>query len=174
MVRIVICESNQGYLKEIQYILENIRGDFKKRILMDGCGNSSTVIKKIEKVEKSLLKTQDKIFSVNFIKINDLEGEHFIDVEDIVFISADRKYIYINTSDNKKYKVEGKLDVYEKLLEKYKVFVRVHKLYIVNFSYVKRYENEKVYIESNYEIDISKKLRNEVRERYMELKIDDN
>ena len=78
-------------------------------------------------------KLDDRIF------IPTLDGLIFIIIEDIVCIAADTSYSEFYTIDGKKTISSKSLSVYEELL-KSRLFIRVHKSYIINLKHIKKYQ----------------------------------
>lgn len=131
------------------------------------------LIKPVDETEfkKCLIKAVGKICDLDFIRVRVDTGYCHVRIDEILYISSIGKYIYITAGD-KEYKVLAKLNDYENILEKYEIFIRIHKSHLVNFNYVLRYEHKKVIMRNEQELSISRDRRNEVRERYLALKIE--
>lgn len=125
-----------------------------------------------EEIKECLIKAVGKICDLDFIRVKDDAGYCHVRIDEILYISSRGKYIYITAAKGKEYKVLAKLNDFEKLFEKYEIFIRIHKSHLVNFNYVLRYENKKVIMRNEQELSISRDRRNEVRERYLALKIE--
>jgi two-component system, LytTR family, response regulator len=78
-------------------------------------------------------KLDDRIF------ISTLDGLVFIKIDDIVCIGADSSYSEFYMIDGKKTVSSKGLAVYEEIL-KSRLFVRVHKSYLINLKYIKTYQ----------------------------------
>ncbi len=95
-----------------------------------------------------------------FIKSNGMVIKVYID--DITYIETANDYVYINTSDKKRYLTLISLKSMEKELPKEK-FIRVHRYYLVGINHVDKLEGNLIHIQKT-KIKISRALRNEVYE----------
>jgi two-component system, LytTR family, response regulator len=78
----------------------------------------------------------------NFIKKITLHGKdkvHVIDLEDIVYVSADRGYCELLDASQQRHVSAKTLAEYEELLQPFKNFIRVNKSYIINIKHLKSY-----------------------------------
>lgn len=75
--------------------------------------------------KKIILKTADNI--------------HVVNMQDIVYCEADRSYTNFYLSDKSRIMVSTTLGDYEELFAEYG-FLRIHQSYLLNVSYMKRYE----------------------------------
>ena len=87
-------------------------------------------------------------------------------INEIVYISSDRNYQDIVTKDNKVETVRIPLSTLEDKLKKCG-FIRVHKCYIVNQSYIRIISNEEIKLTKDITIPLSKKRRDEVIKEYL-------
>lgn len=132
-------------------------------------------IKAIKSHELQLQKTNKSSYIINeciFVK----EGPGFkkIMVDDILFLRADGSYcnlIYRNSgkADDKR-KEENilfseNLSFLEERLAFAKNLVRIHRSYIINISFVKKIQENRLWIEDQ-EIPIGKTYKNEIRDRF--------
>jgi two-component system LytT family response regulator len=72
------------------------------------------------------------------IALPQLGGINFIEVDDIVSLQADSNYTIIHMKDMQKLVISKTLKDFEDLLDENQ-FVRIHKSYIVNLTYIKEY-----------------------------------
>lgn len=75
----------------------------------------------------------------NKIGIPTQHGVKFIDVNDVVFVKADNSYSEVITAKDEKLIVSRTLKNFEDVLKDWPSFVRVHKSYIVNTTYISDY-----------------------------------
>ncbi len=87
-------------------------------------------------------------------------------INEIVYISSDRNYQDIVTKDNKVETVRIPLSTLEDKLKKCG-FIRVHKCYIVNQSYIRSILNEEIKLTNDVTIPLSKKRKDEVMKEYL-------
>lgn len=87
-------------------------------------------------------------------------------INEIVYISSDRNYQDIVTKDNKIETIRIPLSTLEDKL-KDDGFIRVHKCYIVNQSYIRIISNEEIKLTNDITIPLSKKRRDEVIKEYL-------
>lgn len=88
--------------------------------------------KQSESLEKALNEQKEKPLHVLTAKKG--RGIHILDINDVCYIEADDKLLYAHTSD-KKYRVEGTLDLLEKRLSDGR-FIRSHRSYLVNVKFI--------------------------------------
>ena len=101
-------------------------------------------------------------------KIEFLEKNRTISfkINEIVYISSDKNYQDIVTKDNKIETIRIPLSTLENKL-KDDGFIRVHKCYIVNQSYIRIISNEEIKLTNDITIPLSKKRRDEVIKEYL-------
>ncbi len=87
-------------------------------------------------------------------------------INEIMYISSDKNYQDIVTKDNKIETVRIPLSTLENKL-KDDGFIRVHKCYIVNQSYIRIISNEEIKLTNDITIPLSKKRRDEVIKEYL-------
>jgi len=78
-------------------------------------------------------KLDDRVF------ISTTEGLIFIKIDEIVCISADSSYSEFHLVNGSKVVSSKRLSIYEEML-KNRLFVRVHKSYLINLKHVKKYQ----------------------------------
>lgn len=119
---------------------------------------TAKLIKHMRQNEKLLLK-------------NECGEDLNIHVKEIMYIENDKHYLkYYTTKSKTPFRIRGLISESEnKLL--HCDYVRIHKSYIVNMRYISKIDktNSEVYIkESGKRLPMSKKVKKEVLERYME------
>lgn len=87
-------------------------------------------------------------------------------INEIMYISSDKNYQDIVTKDNKIETIRIPLSTLENKL-KDDGFIRVHKCYIVNQSYIRIISNEEIKLTNDITIPLSKKRRDEVIKEYL-------
>ena len=87
-------------------------------------------------------------------------------INEIVYIYSDRNYQDIVTKDNKIETIRIPLSTLEDKLKQFG-FIRVHKCYIVNQSYIRIISNEEIKLTNDVTIPLSKKRRDEVIKEYL-------
>jgi two-component system LytT family response regulator len=78
-------------------------------------------------------KLDDRIF------ISTVDGLIFIKIDEVVCIAADTSYSEFYLADGKRIVSSKSISVYEEYL-KNRLFVRVHKSYLINLKYIKSYQ----------------------------------
>ncbi len=109
------------------------------------------------------LQQQKTITPQSKIALPTLEGLEFIRVNDIISLEADSSYTWIFTVNKGKIISTRTLKEFEELLFDYN-FIRVHRKYIINPSYIQKYikgEGGLVEMENRQTIPISKRRKNE-------------
>lgn len=81
---------------------------------------------------------QDK--KINKIAVPEGNHLHFIKPETIIYIKADNSYSEIYLEDGKKMTVSRSIKNFEDGLKQNNSFCRIHKSYLINTSYVERYD----------------------------------
>ncbi len=81
------------------------------------------------------------------IFIKDKDGFNRINFDDIVYVKSDNIYIEIKTKDDQNYIVRSTLNEYEEKLNAN--FLRVHRSYIINLSYLERIEHATLVLNAN-------------------------
>ncbi len=90
-------------------------------------------------------------------------------LKDIMYFDSQIRVVNIYT-ENQIYTYYDKLDnVEKKVKEITNMFIRVHKSYLVNYSYIKQWEYAQVTLYNGYIIQISEDRRKMIRKKYMEL-----
>ncbi|MBI1306900.1 MAG: response regulator [Bacteroidetes bacterium] len=98
------------------------------------------------------------IRGLNKLMISETGGLYFIELEDILYLKADKTYTEIYTIDGNKHISCKGLAHFESLLSK-NLFYRIHHSYIVNLIHVKSFNAR------NLEIELSHKIRLNVSNR---------
>lgn len=123
------------------------------------------------RIEECLFRALDKCYNLDYLKVRYKGGILHIKIKDIVYIYTEKKKLYICMVDEGEYAISAKLDYIEEELKRYDEFIRIQKSFLVNFNYVKRYEQQMVVLQDGKICSISRDKKDEVRERYMKLKI---
>lgn len=86
-----------------------------------------------------------------------------INVDDILYIEADRMYSHIYTIDGKKYTASKKLSHYQELFFETKHIKRIHRSWLANLTFAKSYSksNKSVFIQEQ-EIPVGKTYKEEI------------
>lgn len=96
-------------------------------------GNLST-----ERVEALLTHLKREGILKNKIAVPVTEGYEFIETNEILYCQSQNNYTLLYLVDKRKLVLSKTLKEFEKLLEKY-FFIRVHKSYLINPNYMKKY-----------------------------------
>lgn len=106
-------------LNKAKDIIHNERLTFKIDVLLQNLSGSDKKSKRI------VLKTADKI--------------HIVNLEDVMYCEANRGYTTFNLADKSNIVVSNTLGEYEELFNEFG-FIRIHQSYLLNLSYLKRYD----------------------------------
>jgi two-component system LytT family response regulator len=99
-----------------------------------------------------------------------LNGLEFIEVNDIIKVQGENVYSIFFLVDERKIVVSRTLKETEQLLSRWS-FMRVHKSYIINLRYIKRYtkgEGGVVELSDGSEVEVSRRSKNEFLKRINE------
>jgi two-component system LytT family response regulator len=99
-----------------------------------------------------------------------LNGLEFIEVNNIVKVEGENVYSIFYLNDGKKIIVSRTLKETEQVLSRWS-FIRVHKSYIINLRYIKRYtkgEGGIVELSDGSEVEVSRRSKNEFLKRINE------
>lgn len=103
-------------------------------------------------------------------KIN--QGGEIIEVEirDIVYIESDKHKLMVHLRTGKVYEMYGKISEQEELLSAYR-FARIHKSFLVNCKYIKKFQDEQVQVayapkEMVEQLPVSRRFRGKAKEQY--------
>lgn len=110
-------------------------------------------------------------FKVNKNTFSFYEGRKHIRLyyEDIIFFESQSHWVNINT-DKSKYRTLDKINEIHKKLDD-SLFCRIHQSYIVNFKYIKLFDDNKIFLYNSDEIlSISRPYKKEFLESYMKFK----
>jgi two-component system LytT family response regulator len=100
-----------------------------------------------------------------------LEGFAFIEVSDLVFLSAEGNYTVLHTVDGKKHIVSKSLKEYEELLEP-QGFFRIHHSHIVQLDKITRYVKGSggyVVMKNGTSLDVSARKKDEFLKKLIEI-----
>lgn len=128
----------------------------------------------VERLERKLEQKKGKAgarkINTQFDKIAvpSLEGIHFIDIRDIVWVEAESNYSILHFTDKRKMTVSKTLKQVEEALEGYSFF-RPHKSFIINLSYITRYtrgEGGTILMTDGSEVEVSRNKKKEFLELF--------
>jgi DNA-binding LytR/AlgR family response regulator len=91
-----------------------------------------------------------------------------VDIRDIVYLESNKRLIRVicRDGDYEFYDKLNNLEIY--LAEKNHQFIRIHKSFLINPLYVKRFEPENVIMINDVSLAISRDRRQQVRQYYLE------
>ncbi len=90
----------------------------------------------------------------------------YISLGNIFYLEAAGNYTYFYEKD-KKYLVSGKLKVWQEKMERTSM-VRIHKSYLINMLYVKKWETDKVVLVNGVDIPLGRQYKKQAKEIYFE------
>ena len=114
---------------------------------------------------KILLEIMDLKNREKHIIIKNAKEEIFVSVKDIIYISAEDKYLVVHTI-GQKLLTRGSLQDYEDMLEQCGFF-RVHRKYLVNLRYHKSITNDNITLSNADVVPISRRKENAYRNAFM-------
>lgn len=89
-----------------------------------------------------------------------------IKIDNIIYMFSNGRKLVIVAHGNKEYEFYGKLDTVEEMLSP-KGFVRAHQSYLVNFRSVRGIGKEKLHLENEDEIPVSRNRMDEIKNVFM-------
>ncbi len=92
------------------------------------------------------LKANLKSDSISRIALPVSDGLVFIEVNDISFLEADGAYTKVNLKNGSNMLISKKLRYFEDLLIDREQFYRIHRSYIININYIKKYSRAEGYL----------------------------
>lgn len=147
--------------KALDYLLKPIDPeefkDSMKRLV------NSTPDEELEHKEKLLFHEESHVH--NKIAIPSNEGTMFIDKENIVYFKADSSYCSLHLNSNKQIVVSKPLKYFADKLEIEQIFLRPHKSYLVNSSYIEQIKNDnggELILKNGDPIPIARSKKNEI------------
>ncbi len=114
---------------------------------------------------KILLEMIDVQSREKHIIIKNAKEEICVAVKDILYISAEDKYLVVHTKDQK-HLTRGSLQDYEDMLNKYGFF-RVHRKYLVNLRYHKSITNGNITLSNEAVVPMSRRKESAYRGAFM-------
>jgi two-component system LytT family response regulator len=96
------------------------------------------------------------------LSISIMNGYEFVNVGNIISITADGSYVNIMLADGNTMVVSKNLKYFEQALEGFPQFVRVHRSYLINLQQMKRFERSGrgiIIMNDNSEIDLARDRR---------------
>lgn len=95
-----------------------------------------------------------------------LGKNHTLELNHTIYIEAQDKYLSIVTTDDR-ILVRHTLSQLEQSLEGYQ-FLRIHKSYLVNYRFVRRFRGEQVILENGQELPLSRRRAAQVRKQFID------
>ena len=117
-----------------------------------------------EKLFKEVKKLMDKLMNTEPIQVNVDGRDILISPDDIMYVSGERNYVRVVTRQNE-YLTYGNMKAWEEKLVKSSV-IRVHKSYLVNLKYITNISDVASFINSDEEIPVGRKYKEEARGKY--------
>lgn len=125
-----------------------------------------------DKIASSYKKALDKINNGNaYIIFKTLKETIKIKINNLLYMESKGRLIDIHTSKEVK-TIYAKLSDIE--LENKDKFVRIHKSFLVNISKIKIYKYNKITLENNIELPISRSHQKECKEKIMSFMVNDD
>ena len=161
LTEVIFVTAHQKYLLEalrltaFDYLLKPI--DENELVQCMNRLEHKLALKKNNKNNKKLNTQFDKI------ALPSLEGVHFMNINDIVWVQAENNYSIFYFADKKKMTISKTLKQVEEALEGY-TFFRTHKSYLINLSYISRYirgEGGTIIMTDGTEIELSRNKKRE-------------
>lgn len=117
-----------------------------------------------EDIEKSILTSIDHIGSSKTITIKTKRSSTEININDIIYIEADKRYTNIRTVD-KNYECTESIGTLEQRLPGLSFF-RSHRTYILNFKYISEVDNNLVHMSNGEVVILSRNKKSEFEKSY--------
>ena len=89
-------------------------------------------------------------------------------IKEIVYIEGDRNYQKVVLKDKTSQNIRVALGSLEEKLHEHG-FIRIHKGYLLNYLYIRSIANDEVYLTTGISLPMSKKRKDEIMKRYMEM-----
>ena len=162
-------------ISALDFLLKPIDPDELKTAVVkleDRIKNKQSTQGSLEQQLQLLLRQQEYPEQLTTIAIPILNGLEFIDVSSILKIEGENVYSVFYLVDGRKITVSRTLKEVEQILSK-RNFLRVHKSYIINLKYIKRYikgEGGIVVLTDGSEVEISRREKNEFLKRINEIR----
>lgn len=134
-------------------------------------GNGNTIILRKSFDTDNFEQGKGKQCNCDYLEVKLEDGVKCIELNDIMYVHCEKKKMVIYLKNGEEYIVCAKLDFISKELKEYDEFIRIQKSYLVNFDYVKRYEIQRILLWNEQVFSISKDKVEEVRKKYLNLKI---
>lgn len=120
----------------------------------------------------SSFKSRMEVLSSNQKKVTKISIPYksdyvILNIDVILCIKADRMYSHISTLEGKKYTAAKKLSYYEELLSENKMFLRVHRSWMINTALIESYSKseKKLLLKSNVNIPVSKTYKESLEDK---------
>lgn len=91
-----------------------------------------------------------------------------VELREIMYFTSEKRVISVVTK-KQTYQFYGMLDFVEhQLAHREEIFLRVHQSWLVNARYIKEYHYEKIVLENDEEVAVSKRNRERIRDWYVQ------
>lgn len=129
---------------------------------------SQMTAQRIELAETSL---QSNDFNRIALPVSD--GFLFVEIKDIMLLEADGAYTKVYLQNGSELLVSKRLLFFEKVLEDRPFMVRVHRSYIVNFNFVKRYSKAEsvIVLDNGKTVSVPKEKKAMIEETLQRIKV---
>jgi two-component system LytT family response regulator len=101
------------------------------------------------------------------------DGLAFVDVNDVVFFEAERSYTHVFLRDHNKFLISKPMRFFEDLLEHREQFFRLHRSYLINLNFVKKYTRKEsmVVMDNQTAIPLARNKKQEFEQVLKKLKL---
>jgi two-component system LytT family response regulator len=124
-------------LAATHYLLKPING-IKLKAAVDRMQGEHIDVLSPEAMTSLISSIKSSMNNLNRVPFSVLSGVEFINPEDIIYVEGENNYSILHLTNRKNLVVSKTLAHTEKLLTEFS-FVRIHKSYLVNLRYLKRY-----------------------------------
>jgi two-component system LytT family response regulator len=148
-------------LSAIDYLLKPIREDqlveAVAKLLSKKEQMNNNV--KLQALTYNLEKNQTKVLCLPL-----QEGNEYIPLEEIIYLEADGSYVRVNCSNGRNRFVSKNLKYFENILEDVPQFLRTHRSYLINMSYVAFHSKSEgnLFLKNGVQIPISRERKQNV------------
>lgn len=101
------------------------------------------------------------------------DGVLFVEMNDIIMLEAEGAYTQVYLNNQSKLLVSRKIKFFEDMLAKRKNFFRIHRSYLVNLNYIKKYNRSEsiVITDIGQSLPVSKERKKEFEDSFAEIRI---
>ena len=119
------------------YLLKPVNGK-KLKSAIERIDNTYSSGHDTEAMAKLIESLRSEMIGINKVPFAVQTGVEFIDPEDVIFVEGENNYSVLHLHNNKKLVVSKTLSHTENVLKSHS-FLRIHKSYLINLRYLKRY-----------------------------------